>query len=90
MAASDDEMMARFRQLGFGEQAIREALVIFEDCPDQAEQAGSWLMENHVPDGALAMEQPPASEGPAEAILLPSKPPPILMMKIAMLLPTVG
>ena len=75
MAASDDEMMARFRQLGFGEQAIREALVIFEDCPDQAEQAGSWLMENHVPDGALAMEQPPASEGPAGAIRLPPEPP---------------
>ena len=75
MAASDDEMMARFRQLGFSEQAIREALVIFEDCPDQAEQAGSWLMDNHVPDGALAMEQPPASEGPAEAVRLPHEPP---------------
>jgi hypothetical protein len=75
MAASDDEMVARFQQLGFGEQVIREALHNFEDCKNQAEEAGCWLMENHVPDGALAIQQPPALEGPAEAVLLPPEPP---------------
>jgi hypothetical protein len=75
MAASDDELVARFQQLGFSEENIREALLIFKDCPDQAEQAGSWLMENHERDGALAIQQPPAPEAPAQAVLLPPEPP---------------
>ena len=76
MAASEDELVAQFQQLGFGEQDIREALIIFEDCPDQAEQVGSWLVENHEPNRDLAIQQPPAPEEPALAVLLPPEPPP--------------
>ena len=74
--AAEDELLAQFQQLGFSEQDIREALIIFEDCPDRAEQAGSWLMENHEPNRDLAIQQPPVPEEPALAVLLAPEPPP--------------